>query len=105
MSKPLTAAAVLKFKPAAKRRRIPDSETRSLFLIIEPSGHKSWQMRFRVGGGRISKMTLGSVDVNKSEMPDEPVIGQPLTLEAARLLARRIHRERAMGHDPITEHR
>jgi integrase len=50
-------------------------------------------------------MTLGSVDVNKSEMPDEPVIGQPLTLEAARLLARRIHRERAMGHDPIAEHR
>ena len=95
MSKPLTAAAVRKFAPQAKRRRIPDPETRSLFLIVEPSGRKSWQMRFRTPGGRIGKMTLGEVDVNGSEMPDEPVTGQPLTLAAARLLARRIHRERA----------
>jgi hypothetical protein len=103
--KPLTTAAVHKFARAAKRRRIPDGEMRSLFLIIEPSGRKSWQMRFRVSGGRVGKMTLGSVAPKDSdELPEEPAIGQPLTLAAARQLAARVHRERALGQDPIAEH-
>jgi integrase len=105
MPKPLTAAAVRKFAPAAKRRRIPDAGMRSLFLIVEPSGHKAWQMRFRVTSGRIGKMTLGPVDLNGTEIEREPVIGQPLTLAAARQLAAQVHRERALGHDPIAEHR
>jgi integrase len=102
----LTAAAVRKFAPAAKRRRIPDAGMRSLFLIVEPSGHKSWQMRFRVGGGRVGKMTLGAVALDaSSELQQEPAIGQPLTLSAARQLAARVHRERALGHDPVAEHK
>jgi integrase len=103
--KPLTAAAVRKFAPAARRRRIPDAGMRSLFLIVEPSGHKSWQMRFRVGSGRIGKMTLGPVDLSDNEMREEPALGQPLTLAAARQLAARVHRERALGHDPIADHK
>jgi integrase len=104
-SKPLTAAAVRKYAPAANRRRIPDRGMRSLFLVVEPSGHKSWQMRFRVGSGRIAKITLGPVDLSGNEMEGEPAIGQPLTLAAARQLAARVHRERALGHDPIAEHK
>jgi integrase len=105
MSKPLTAAAVRKFAPAAERRRIPDPGMRSLFLIVEPSGRKSWQMRFRTTGGRIGKMTLGPVDLSDNEMREEPALGQPLTLAAARQLAARVHRERALGHDPIADHK
>ena len=67
LSKPLTAAAVRKFAPGAKRRRLPTG-MQSLFLIIEPSGHKSWQMRFRTAGGRIGKMTLGEVDLSGREL-------------------------------------
>jgi integrase len=78
---------------------------RSLFLVIEPSGHKAWQMRFRVPGGRIGKLTLGAVDLNGAEIEGEPVIGQPLTLAAARQLAAQVHRERALGHDPIADHK
>ena len=78
--KPLTAAAVRKYAPGSARRRIPDPSMRSLFLIIEPSGHKAWQMRFRVNGGRIGKLTLGPVDLSGNEMQEEPAIGQPLTL-------------------------
>jgi integrase len=104
-AKPLTAAAVRKFAPAVKRRRIPDAGMRSLFLVIEPSGHKAFQMRFRVPGGRIGKITLGPVDLNGTEIEGEPVVGQPLTLAAARQLAAHIHRERALGHDPIAEHK
>ena len=43
----------------SQRRRIRDGGARSLFLIIEPSGHKSWQMRFRTPLGRIGRLTLG----------------------------------------------
>jgi hypothetical protein len=37
----LTAAAVEKIRPAAKRRVIRDHGAKGLFLVIEPSGHKS----------------------------------------------------------------
>ena len=104
MTKPLTAAAVAKFRPGRKRRRIRDLGARSLFLIIEPSGHKSWLMRFRTPSGRIGKMTLGPVDMSGKEVKGDPQIGQPLTLAAARLLAAEVHRERALGHDPIADH-
>ena len=105
MTKPLTAAAVAKFRPGRKRRRIRDLGARSLFLIIEPSGHKSWQMRFRTPSGRIGKMTLGTVDLSGQEVKGDPKIGQPLTLAAARLLAAEVHRERALGHDPVADHK
>src|SRR5262249_767597 len=104
-SKPLTAAAVRKYAPGRTRRRIPDAGMRSLFLIVEPSGHKAWQRGFRVGGKGIGKITLGPVDLSGNEMQEEPAIGQPLTLAAARQLAARVHRERALGHDPIAEHK
>ena len=61
MTKPLTAAAVAKYRPGPKRRRIRDAGARSLFLVIEPSGHKSWQMRFRRPDGKPGKLTLGPV--------------------------------------------
>src|SRR4249919_2431922 len=87
MSKYLTAAAAAKLRPSPKRRRIPDGGARSLFLIIEPSGHKSWQMRFRTPAGRIGKLTLGTFDPSGRELAGEPQIGQPLTVAAAHALA------------------
>ena len=89
MTKPLTAAAVTKFKPGRKRRRIRDLGARSLFLIIEPSGHRSWQMRFRTPSGRIGKMTLGPLDLSGQEVKGDPTIGQPLTLAACSVARRR----------------
>ena len=55
-----------------KRRGIPDGGARSLFLIIEPSGYKSWQMRFRTPSGRIGKLTLGTLDASGRELAGEP---------------------------------
>jgi len=103
--KELTAAAVEKYRPGPKRRRIRDAKAKSLFLIIEPSGVKSWQMRFRTPSGRIGKLTLGRVDFSGRELEGEPEIGQPLTLAAARLLAAKVHRDRERGLDVIAEHR
>ena len=98
----LTDAAVRKFTAGAKRRRIPDAGMRSLFLIVEPSGHKSFQMRFRTPTGRIGKVTLGPYAMG-DEITAHPEIGQPLTLAAARSLAADIHRQRAQGIDVIAD--
>ena len=101
--KALTAAAVAKFKAGATRRRIRDPGARSLFLVIEPSGHKAWQMRFRRPGGRDARITLGPLDLSGRELTGDPQIGMPLTLAAARQLAAAVHRERALGRDPIAD--
>lgn len=98
MTKPLTAAAVEKYKPDPDNRRIiKDGGARSLYLVIQPrSGHKSWLMRFRRPGGKPAKITLGPVDLSGKEITGDPVIGMPLTLAAARQLATTIHRDRVM---------
>jgi integrase len=104
MTKPLTTAAVAKHRPGPKRRRIRDHGARSLFLVIEPTGHKSWQMRFRRPDGKPGKITLGPVH-NGDETAGALVIGMPLTLAGARQLAADIHRQRALGGDPVSEHK
>ena len=105
MVKILTDAACRKFVPGPKRRRIRDAAARSLFLVVEPSGHKAWQMRFRRPDGRPGKITLGPFDRSGRELMGDPQIGQPLTLQAARQLAATVHRDRALGHDVVADHR
>ncbi len=100
----LTDAAVRKYKPTKARRRIRDT-TKGLFLVIEPSGTKSWQMRFRVPGGRIGKLTLGRFDFSGRELEGDPEIGQPLTVAAARMLAAKVHRDRERGLDVIADNK
>jgi integrase len=101
----LTAAAVERFKPTGKRRWVRDAGAQSLFLVIQPSGHRSWAMRFRRVDGKPGKLTLGPVDLSGREIKGDPEIGQPLSLPAARQLAASIHRERALGQDVIADHR
>jgi integrase len=123
----LTAAAVDKFAPGRKRREIRDDPTPGLYLVIqalteprEPppkkdgkkgkrrgrrkGGGKSWAMRFRRPDGRPGKLVLGKVDLSGEEMPDEPVIGGPLTLAGARQIATAVNRARAAGRDVIAEY-
>jgi integrase len=106
MTRPLTAAAVKKYAPqSGERRVIRDAGARSLFLVITRTGHKSWMMRFRTTGGRIGKLVLGPVDLSGRELTGDPAVGQPLTLAAARQLAAEVLRQRALGHDPVAEHK
>ena len=102
----LTEAAVRKFKAKPPRRRwIWDGGSQSLFLVIHPGGRKSWVMRFRGLNGRPVKLVLGRADVTGSELKGDPVVGQPLTLVAARRVASEIQRQRALGIDVAGEHR
>jgi integrase len=100
----LTDAAILRLRPDKARRRIRDLGSQSLFLIIEPSGRKSWQMRFRRPAGKVGKMTLGPYH-SGSEINEEPEIGMPQTLAAARQLAAKVHRQRSLQRDVIADHR
>ena len=84
----LTARALDRFAPAAKRREIPDAYLPGLYFIIQPSGKKSWAVRYRCNG-RSRKYTLGSY----------PKLG----LADARELARAAFRIIAEGRDPMAE--
>jgi integrase len=99
MTKALTAAAVVKLRAGRTRREIPDG-TSGLRLLIQPSGAKSWAVRFRRPNGKSAKLTLGTCDDNGSEGTQEPVIGGHLSLAAARRLAAETRRQLALGRDP-----
>ena len=104
MAKTLTAAAVKNYRPGKGRREIPDGGCPGLYLVIQPSGHRSWAMRFRRPIGKPAKFTLGPIDLFGKEAESEPVIDSPLTLASARRLAAEIHRQRAMGRDVVADY-
>lgn len=104
MPKSLTAAAVQKLKPAAVRREIRDGGAPGLHLLIQPSGAKTWALRFRRPNGKPAKLTLGTCDDTGKEGEGEPAIGGHLTLVAARRIASDVQRRRAAGHDVIADH-
>lgn len=55
----LTAVAVEKLQPTDRRQEIPDSLCRGLYLAVQPSGKKGWQVRYRHGGVH-RRMNLGA---------------------------------------------
>ena len=102
MAKPLTAAAVRSIRPTGARQEIRDGACAGLYVVVQPSGHKSFAMRFRRPGGRAAKLVLGPFYPAR-ESAGDPVIGAPLTLAAARALASSLSRERARGRDIIAD--
>lgn len=58
----LSAAGVEKIKPTDKRQEIPDSLCVGLYLIVQPTGKKGWQVRYRHGGVH-RRMSLGAFPV------------------------------------------
>jgi integrase len=90
MAKTLTARSIETAKIPAVRQEIPDGGCRGLFLVVQPSGRKSWAVRFRIDG-RTGKHTLGS-------WPAVP-------LAEARRLAAAAMAQVAQGTDPRAEKR
>ena len=59
MAKVLTTRPVEAAKPnPAKRVEIPDAALPGLYLVVQPSGAKSWALRYRAGG-KPRKLTVG----------------------------------------------
>ena len=85
MGKRLTSLAVEKLKPQARRAEVPDGLVTGLYLLVQPSGTKSWALRYR-HNGKPRKLTIGRY----------PGIG----LSGARDIARAELLKVAMGEDP-----
>jgi integrase len=84
----LTVKNVEALRPGAARREIPDSLMVGLYLVLQPSGSRSWCVRYR-HGGQTRKLTIG---------------GYPqIDLKTARALAGKALRRNAEGHDPARE--
>jgi integrase len=81
----LTVKDVEARRAGASRREIPDDYLRGLYLIIQPTGAKSWAVRYRLGG-KPTKHTIGSY----------PAFG----LKEARDKGAEILRAVAEGHSP-----
>src|ERR1700704_1348419 len=58
MTKALTAIAIENAKARPARVEIPDGGCAGLYLVVQPSGAKSWALRYRIAG-KPAKLTLG----------------------------------------------
>jgi len=74
----LTVESIKRRRPTDKRQVLPDTATRGLYLIVEPSGTKTFRLRYKVAG-KEHVYTLGTFGD-----ADEP--GR-ITIEIARALA------------------
>ncbi len=54
----LTDVQIRKFPTPTTRREVPDGKIAGLYLVIQPSGAKSWALRYRAAG-KPAKLTLG----------------------------------------------
>ncbi|MGA8690882.1 MAG: tyrosine-type recombinase/integrase [Methyloceanibacter sp.] len=88
MAKKLTQISLEKIRPdPARRLEIPDAGKPGLYLVVQPSGRRSWAVRYRLPDGRTRKLTL---------------IGLP-SLPVARALAQEALDKVAQGGDPARE--
>ncbi|WP_445215737.1 tyrosine-type recombinase/integrase [Bradyrhizobium sp. Pa8] len=101
----LSNLAIEGLKPRAVRYEKSDGGAVGLFLVVHPSGVKSWVFRFRspverdeVGQRAPKKLTLGSLALSASQ--SEPQIGHPLTPGQARMLATAAAEDVRRGIDP-----
>jgi integrase len=96
---------VKKCRPGKERREIPDGGCPGLHLVVQPSGAKSWALRYRRPDKRPAKLVLGSVFEKEDKEPEtEPVIGGHLTLAAAHRLVTALRHQIAQGRDPGVAH-
>lgn len=85
MGKALTAITIEKMQSGPSRREVPDGLVSGLYLVVQPSGAKSWAVRYRAAGTP-RKHTLGAFPA--------------IDLKAARDLAQRALVDVAKGSDP-----
>src|SRR3546814_13165846 len=100
MAKNLTTKDVENVKPGTARKEIPDALLPGLYLVVQPSGAKSWAVRYR-HGVKPRQLTLGPLAPTIDVAPQpESVLGGPLTPTAAPSLGRRPSHTAATGPRP-----
>jgi integrase len=109
----LTDKTIEHIRATSVRREVPDGGMPGLYLIVQPSGSKSWAVRYRVKGNRTpKKFTLGpALSHNEAERLlkrgiitieelRSPVIGRPMLLGNARSLAQDVLDHARLKTDP-----
>ena len=87
----LSIKTIEALKPSEKRQEYPDHLVKGLRLIVQPSGIKSFQLRYKFAG-KSKRLTLGRLD-------------RGLGLAAAREKAREELLKLESGNDPLQEKR
>ena len=88
MKRVLTMRAIEAMRPSAERREIPDAYLSGLYLLVQPSGTKSWAVRYR-SAGMPRKHTFGPYPA--------------IDLKSARAVGAKALRAAAEGRDPGRE--
>lgn len=88
MTKALTAKRIETVKASSSRQEIPDGLLVGLYLVVQPSGARSFAVRYRYAG-QPRKLTLGAFPA--------------INLETARSLGAKALRVAAEGRDPARE--
>ena len=91
-------------KPEESRYEVPDEKISGLYLIVQPSGVKSFALRYRLNG-KPAKFTLGRYlppehRKKKAKASADPQVGDDLMLADAHLLAIDIKHQVKRGIDP-----
>ena len=81
----LTEATARNMKAGSARKEVPEGIVTGLYLVVQPSGVKSWAFRYR-SHGRPKKITFGKYSA--------------ITLAAAREMGRETLLAVAKGDDP-----
>lgn len=74
----LTDLAIRKFPKPATRREVPDGKIAGLYLVMQPSGAKSWALRYRMAG-KPAKLTLGpypTIDLPNARRRAQEALGE-----------------------------
>jgi integrase len=87
MAEQLTDLKLKNLLPAAARREIPDGKIGGLYFVVQPSGARSWAVRYRAAG-KPTKFTIGAYPT--------------IDLAKARRLAKKALGEVAGGLDPAS---
>ena len=103
LAKKLTDIAIRNMRPGSARREIPDGGN-GLYLVLQPSGARSFALRFR-RDGRPTKFTLGTWFAGSAQEAPEPKVGGALMLSGARKLAAEVAIQIGKGSDPVTSKR
>ena len=85
MAEQLTDLKLKHLRPATARKEIPDGKISGLYFVLQPSGARSWALRYRAAG-KPAKLTIGAYPA--------------IDLAAARRLAQKALGEVAEGKDP-----
>jgi hypothetical protein len=84
MARRLTAKAIENARPRATRDELPDGGS-GLYLVLQPTGHRSWAVRYRVNGKPV-KHTIGAWPA--------------VSLHDARVAAAEALKQVKLGNDP-----